>query len=68
MITAVDGHVAHAATGGTEHHGDEPVVVLIHGAGMDATAWYLQTRYLAHRGVRALAVDPLAPALKDVAL
>lgn len=62
MIIHVDGIVAHAATGGVERDdgeidGDEPVIVLIHGAGMDATVWHLQTRYLAHRGFRALAVD-----------
>ena len=37
--------------------GDAPVVLLIHGAGMDSTVWQLQTRYLAHRGFRAVAVD-----------
>ena len=30
---------------------------LIHGAGMDSTVWQLQTRYLAYRGFRAVAVD-----------
>ncbi len=57
MIVDVDGVEAHAATGGVELTGDEPVVVLIHGAGMDSTVWQLQTRYLAHRGFRAVAVD-----------
>jgi pimeloyl-ACP methyl ester carboxylesterase len=57
MIVVVDGRDAHAATGGVPLTGDGPVVVLIHGAGMDGTIWQLQTRYLAHRGVRALAVD-----------
>jgi pimeloyl-ACP methyl ester carboxylesterase len=57
MIVVVDGYEAHAATGGVPLTGDGPVVVLIHGAGMDGTIWQLQTRYLAHRGVRALAVD-----------
>jgi pimeloyl-ACP methyl ester carboxylesterase len=57
MIVVVDGHVAHAATGGVQPMGDGPVVVLIHGAGMDGTVWQLQTRYLAHRGIRAIAVD-----------
>ena len=57
MILSVDGHDAHAATGGVELAGDAPVVLLIHGAGMDSTVWQLQTRYLAHRGVRAAAID-----------
>ena len=57
MIVSVDGVAAHASTGGIELSGSDPVVVLIHGAGMDSTVWQLQTRYLAHRGFRAVAVD-----------
>jgi pimeloyl-ACP methyl ester carboxylesterase len=58
VIVQVDGVDAHAATGGVELAvSDGPVVLLIHGAGMDATVWQLQTRYLAHRGLRAVAVD-----------
>lgn len=57
MIVEVDGQVAHAATGGIEPASDQPAVVLIHGAGMDSTVWQLQTRYLGHRGVQAIAVD-----------
>ena len=57
MIVTVDGLAAHASTGGVEPSGDDPVVLLIHGAGMDSTVWQLQTRYLAHRGFRAVAVD-----------
>ncbi len=57
MIVEVDGHEAHAATGGVGPAGDGPVVLLIHGAGMDSTVWQLQTRYLAYRGYRAVAVD-----------
>lgn len=57
MIVTVDGVAAHASTGGVEPGGDDPVVILIHGAGMDSTVWQLQTRYLAHRGLRAVAVD-----------
>jgi pimeloyl-ACP methyl ester carboxylesterase len=57
MIVVVDGVDAHASTGGVALTGDDPVVLLIHGAGMDSTVWQLQTRYLAHRGFRAVAVD-----------
>ncbi len=57
MIVEVHGLRAHAVTGGVEPSGSDPVVILIHGAGMDATVWQLQTRYLAHRGFRAVAVD-----------
>lgn len=57
MIVDVDGTAAHAATGGTESTGDQPLVVLVHGAGMDGTVWQLQTRYLAHHDLRPLAVD-----------
>ena len=57
MIVSVDSAVAHASTGGVTLSGDGPVVVLIHGSGMDSTVWQLQTRYLAHRGLRAVAID-----------
>ncbi len=58
MIVQVDGIDADAATGGVDIGTSEgPVVLLIHGAGMDSTIWYLQTRYLAYRGLRAVAVD-----------
>ena len=57
MIVVVDGKPAHASTGGVALTGEDPVVLLLHGAGMDATVWQLQTRYLAHRGYRAVAVD-----------
>ena len=57
MIVSVHGFEAHASTGGVALTGDDPVVLLIHGAGMDSTVWQLQTRYLAHRGFRAVAID-----------
>ncbi len=65
MIVEVDGHRAHAATGGIDLTGDDPVVLMIHGAGMDSTVWQLQTRYLGHRGLRAVAVDLPAHGLSD---
>jgi pimeloyl-ACP methyl ester carboxylesterase len=57
MIVSVDGVSAHASTGGVALSGNDPVVLMIHGAGMDSTVWQLQTRYLAHRGFRAVAID-----------
>lgn len=57
MILEVDGLAAHAATGGVELAGDDPVMMLIHGAGMDGTVWQQQTRFLAHKGLRAVAID-----------
>ncbi len=54
-----------------------PRLLLVHGAGMDGTIWSQQTRFLAMRGVRALAVDlpghgqsegdplPTVPAMAD---
>jgi pimeloyl-ACP methyl ester carboxylesterase len=57
MILTVDDRIAHAATGGHEGTEDQPAIVLVHGAGMDSTVWQLQTRYLAYRGFRAVAVD-----------
>ncbi len=58
MIVTVSGQAAHAATGGIANPDPSlPAVILIHGAGMDSSAWFLQTRYLAYRGFRVFAVD-----------
>lgn len=61
MELEVDGQLVHAATGGVDPNGPDvtqhPAVVLIHGAGMDGTVWQNQTRFLAHRDLRAVAVD-----------
>lgn len=46
-----------AALGGQPFDRQEPTLVLVHGAAMDRTVWQFQTRYLAHHGVRVLAVD-----------
>ena len=65
MIIDVNGQNMFAATGGLDANidlGRQPSMVLIHGAGMDASVWQLQTRYLAHQAKAAglgpvLAVD-----------
>ncbi len=57
MDFMVDGLKTHVATGGRENIAGEPVVILVHGAGMDRTIWQLQSRNIAYRGRRVLAVD-----------
>jgi pimeloyl-ACP methyl ester carboxylesterase len=57
VIVDVDGVAAHASTGGVELTGDDPVVLFLHGAGMDCTVWQLQTRWFAYHGYRSVAVD-----------
>ena len=47
----------HAATGGRQHQESEDAVILIHGAGMNRTAWQLQTRNLSYQGFRTYAFD-----------
>ncbi len=57
----VDGRSVHAATGAVPVDGTDatarPLVLLLHGAGMDRTVWSQQTRWLAHHDARAVAVD-----------
>ena len=57
MEINVNGKKTHAATGGTDAPDGTPVLGPSHGAGMDGTVWQLQSRYLAHRGIRVLALD-----------
>lgn len=45
------------ATGGVAIDESQPPVLMVHGAGMDRTVWSQQTRYLAHHGLSAMAVD-----------
>ena len=57
MELAVDGRRVFAATGGGAFDPNLPVVVFVHGAGMDHTVWALQTRWFAWHGHAVLAVD-----------
>lgn len=57
MEITVRGETVYAHTGGRGFDPAAPVAVLLHGAGMDHTAWSLLTRYLAHRGLSVLALD-----------
>jgi len=56
-FTFADEYRVSGASGGRDLGTDGPIVVLVHGAGMDRTAWSLQTRWLAHHGCPALAID-----------
>jgi pimeloyl-ACP methyl ester carboxylesterase len=53
----IDGHKAHAATGGRNHVSGRPLALFVHGAGLDHTVWALQSRWLAFRGWNVLALD-----------
>jgi pimeloyl-ACP methyl ester carboxylesterase len=57
MRIIVDGRAVFATTGGAHFDPTKPVVVFLHGAGFDRTAWRLQTRFFAHHGRSVLAVD-----------
>ncbi len=57
MRSVLNGREVRWSDGGRAHVGDDPGVVLIHGSGMNRTAWQLQTRWLAHHGFRVAALD-----------
>jgi pimeloyl-ACP methyl ester carboxylesterase len=57
MQLTVDGKTVFAATGGKGFDPALPVVIFVHGAGMDHTVWALQTRWFAWHGRSVLAVD-----------
>jgi len=57
MELQVDEKNVFAATGGKPFDATLPVVVFVHGAGMDHTVWALQTRWFAWHGRSVLAVD-----------
>lgn len=51
------GQHVYASTGGRDFDALLPTVVLIHGAGMDHTAWQFQARAFAYRGINVLSLD-----------
>lgn len=57
MELQVDGKKTFAATGGKPFDAALPVVIFVHGAGMDHTVWALQTRWFAWHGYSVLAID-----------
>jgi pimeloyl-ACP methyl ester carboxylesterase len=57
MPFEIDGKRIFAATGGRTHDPAEPLIVFLHGAGMDHSVFALQSRAFAYHGWRVLAVD-----------
>lgn len=57
MIAWVDGRATYLYTGSRAFDPALPSVVFVHGAGADHTVWLLQSRWFAHHGFNALAVD-----------
>ena len=57
MHTTVDGNDIYVYTGSRPVDSALPAVVFVHGAGSDHSVWALQSRYFAHHGFNALAVD-----------
>jgi pimeloyl-ACP methyl ester carboxylesterase len=57
MRLSVDGRDVYAYTGARAIDPAQPTVVFVHGAANDHSVWALQSRYVAHHGRNALAVD-----------
>jgi len=57
MELTVDGRKVFATTGGKPFDPAQPVIVFVHGASFDHTAWKLQTRYFAWHDHAVLALD-----------
>jgi len=57
MQFIVQGYPAYAYTGGRAFDPALPPMVFIHGAAFDHSVWQWQSRYFAHHGYGALAVD-----------
>ncbi len=57
MLLDVQGREVYAYTGSRPLVAAQPVVVFVHGAASDHSVWALQSRYFAHHGFNALAVD-----------
>jgi pimeloyl-ACP methyl ester carboxylesterase len=57
MQLKVKGATVYAGTGGRPFDRSLPLVVFLHGAGMDHTVWALLARWFAHHGCAVLAVD-----------
>ena len=57
MLLTVDNASVSATTGGRPVEPGKPLILFVHGAGLDKTSWQLQTRYFSHHGFSVMAVD-----------
>ena len=57
MDISFNGANVRASTGGVAFDAGKPTIVFLHGAGMDHTVWFLQSRWFSHRGRSVLALD-----------
>lgn len=57
MMLQVNKIPAYIYTGAKDFVAGQPSVVFVHGNGLDHTVWHVQSRYFAHHGRNALAVD-----------
>jgi pimeloyl-ACP methyl ester carboxylesterase len=57
MIVDVGGRAVYAYTASRAFDAARPTIVFVHGAANDHGVWALQSRYFAHHGFNALAVD-----------
>lgn len=57
MKVDIGGDSTYAYTGGRPFVPGRPYVVFVHGAAQDHSVWALQSRYFAHHGFNALALD-----------
>jgi pimeloyl-ACP methyl ester carboxylesterase len=57
MQLVVNGAPTYAGTGGRDFDPKLPLVVFVHGGGLDHTVWALLARWFAHRGCAVLAPD-----------
>ena len=57
MIVEVAGYAAYAYTASRGFDRARPTIVFVHGAANDHSVWTLQSRYFAHHGFNALAID-----------
>ncbi len=57
MQVDLDGRRVFLATGGRAHEPGRPLVVFLHGAGMDRSVWALHARWFASHGHNVAAVD-----------